>query len=57
MKLYDATQVLSINLSFAASNRESTPDSHITPQTPLKNSETSTKKILKMRKQILQKNI
>ena len=44
MKLYDATQVLSINLSFAASNSESTPDSHITPQTPLNNSETSSTK-------------
>ena len=44
MKLYDATQVLSINLSFAASNSESTSDSHITPQTPSKNSETSSTK-------------
>ena len=40
------TQILSSNLSFANPNNDSTPDSSITPQTPLKDSETpSTKSI------------
>ena len=34
------TQVLSSNLSFANPNNDSTPDSSITSQTPLKGSET-----------------
>ena len=43
---YGTTQVLSSNLSFANPNNDSTPDSSITPQTPLKDSETpSTKSI------------
>ena len=43
---YGTTQELSSNLSFANSNNDSTPDSSITPQTPLKDSETpSTKSI------------
>ena len=65
---YGTTQVLSSNLSFVNPNKNSTPDSSITPQTPLKDSETTntksisdltiglatpTKKTKKMRKQIL----
>ena len=43
---YGTTQVLSSNLSFANPKNVSTPDSSITPQTPLKDSETpSTKSI------------
>ena len=43
---YGTTQELSSNLSFANSNNDSTPDSSITPQAPLKDSETpSTKSI------------
>ena len=43
---YGTAQVLSSNLSFANPNNDSTPDSSITPQTPLKDSETpSTKSI------------
>ena len=43
---YDTNQVLSNNSYFANSNNDSTSDSSITPQTPLKGSETpSTKSI------------
>ena len=35
---YGTTQVLSSNLSFANPNNDSTPDSSITPKTPLKDS-------------------
>ena len=38
------TQVLSNNLSFANPSNDSTPDSSIIPQTPLKVSETSNTK-------------
>ena len=41
---YCTAQALSSNLSFANPNNDSTPDSSITPQTPLKNSETPTTK-------------
>ena len=41
---YGTTQVLSSNLSFVNPNKDSTPDSSITPQTPLKDSETTNTK-------------
>ena len=37
---YDSTQVLSNNLRLALPNNNSTPDSLLTPQTPLKDFET-----------------
>ena len=44
---YFTTQVLSSNLSFATLNNDSTHDSPITPQTPLKGSETSSTKSIR----------
>ena len=41
---FGTTQVLSSNLSFANPNNNTTPDSSITPQTPLKDSETPSTK-------------
>ena len=41
---YGTTEVLSSNLSFANPNNDSTSNSSITPQTPLKDSETPTAK-------------
>ena len=43
---FDTNQILSSNLSFATANKDSTPDSPITPQTLLKDFETQrTKRI------------
>ena len=41
---YGTNQVLSSNSNFAYSNNDSTSDSSLTPQTPLKGSETSSSK-------------